>query len=151
MESVAACAPFEVEDECAIAIKGPGVEPVRFLEESPMVFHDLYYEQMPTAPVPYLVAHALDGALKDRPCIAAFDLGQPEGRCLLECLTRQTRLRLFFLNLNLEPLEEQILDWDLGQRERARDLLAEALRDLDSIPIQEYDFSLAVSEIRSRY
>ncbi len=99
----------------------------------------------------YLVAHALDGALKDRPCIAAFDLGQPEGRRLLECLTRQTRLRLFFLNPNLEPLEEQILDWDLGQRSRARDLLAEALRDLDSIPTQDYDFSLAVSEIRSRY
>jgi hypothetical protein len=44
MESVAACAPFEVEDECAIAIKGPGVEPVRFLDESPMAFHDLYYD-----------------------------------------------------------------------------------------------------------
>ncbi|HEV8483279.1 MAG TPA: hypothetical protein VGV87_06975 [Blastocatellia bacterium] len=151
MQSVTTCVPFEADGECAVAIKGPGVEPVRLLAESPMVFHDLYYKRMPTAPVLHLIAHTLGNALEDRPCIAAFDVSSETERRLAEYLTRQDRLRLFFVNPDLDPLEEQIFNWDGEQRTHARNLLANALRDLAAIPRQEYDFALALSEIRSWY
>ena len=145
--SASGCIAFEAGGECAIAITGPGVEPIEFLKHSPDVFHDLYYKRMPTAPVLYLVAHVLDDRLKERRCIAVFDVNQPEERHLVSLLTKQTELRVFFVTPSLGPLEQHILDWDGRQREHTRMLLAKALQDLTAFTLERYDFQSAVLEL----
>jgi len=137
---------FEVDGECAVATTGSAIAPIGFLENSPNVLHDLCYDRMPTAPVLYLADHTVDNELKQRRCIAVFDLKQSEERRLVVHLGKQRKLRVFFLSESLAPLEQHVVEWDDSERAHARALLAKALKDLMDFPAERYDFHAALLE-----
>lgn len=141
--SPAECVAFEDGGECSVAIKGPGVEPESFLNSSRHVLHDLACSLMPTAPVLYLDIYA-----NGRRCLAVFDLAQPSERHAAEHLTRQTGLKVHFLNEDLDGLELQLHDWDAQQRRNAAELLHRAAADLAAVPRDGYDFARAVDQLR---